>query len=223
MKLYRIIKSILLLVLLIIVGVCAYNFIDYKKTSDIPQEIHYKNNETDIDLEKKLLEEKIDTSQKFISEVEKLDTIYFAKRNGEITLSHDRTPEDNSLTEWITNSEIEVTTSYEALYGLETKYISYNVNEDGNLDITYNEHFFDVKSLDLTSINFVEDTSFLGKKYTKADLLAIRKLSKEKIKTILLKDENMPLLNENITEYFSNEARAFGLDKIVINGIEITL
>ncbi len=223
MKIYKKLKNILTLILLVALTFAIFYFGSmYINKNKVPLDTT-ENNETQIDIEKEKLQNKINTSKSFINEISKLDTVLFGKTNGEYTLTHDRTPNGSKWTEWLVDSNISLTVTYDAIYGIDKEYVTYFVDKDGNCNIDYSEKFFEVASLDIKDINFAEQRSILGVEYSKEDLLALRKIAKERITAELLQEDKKNALTLKLDEYFYEQAKNLGIEKLIINGVAVEL
>lgn len=220
---YQKIKTILIIILAILVCFLSSQFIINKKNKEETNSVKMQTTNTNVEMEQAKLEEKIETSKSFIEEIKTLDTILFGKTNGEYEISHDRTPEGSKWTEWLVNSDITLNITYSAIYGMDKEYVNYYVNTKGDVCIDYDINFIEVDSIDIKNITFSENTSFLGIKYSKEDLLALRKIAKDNIRKELLDENKHDEISLKIDEYFYQEAKIFGIDHLILNGVNISI
>ncbi len=220
---YKKLKTILIIILAILVCFLSSQFIIKQKNEAESNSVKMQTTDTNVEMEKQKLQEKVNQAKSFVNEISTLDTVLFGKTNGEYEIKHDRTPEGSKWTEWLVNSDITLNITYDAIYGVDKEFLNYYVNTSGDVCIDYDPNFIEVNSLDIKDITFAENTSILGVKYSKEDLLALRKIAKEHIEKELLKEDRINQASLKLEEHFYEEAKLFGIEKIILNDIEVPI
>ena len=106
-KFFKKVFHVLLFVMLLAGVFLGYQYIQYKnkEVNDLQREIQAQN---DADLQKELLDRQIENAKNYVNEINNNVALTVLRTSGKITLSHDKTPQNNKWTEWLFNSDIKV-------------------------------------------------------------------------------------------------------------------
>lgn len=133
----------------------------------------------EIELQRKILEDKIKAVRFNLSVSNQVELI-LAKEHGSLTVSHDKTPEDEWWNEWLISSEIEVSIEYNIIIAIPTIYIHADV-EGTELIITYDYTKVDIDSVEITNIVPVESKNLFGEAYAPEDIAALTLIARSKV------------------------------------------
>lgn len=209
----KIIKKVLgiLFIALIFIGIfLGYQYIQYKnkEVDEFKRELQAQN---DADLEQELLNKEITNAQNFVKNINNDIAITILRTNGKITLSHDKTPNNNAWTEWLINSDIKVYAGYTTSFTIETKAIQTSILDDSTVYITYDEHDIKVSSIDITDFTTSENKSIFGSSYTPKQVAAFEQIARKSILEKTDNDINRIQAKNNLESYFNTLAINFNV------------
>lgn len=209
----RIIKKVLWILLFVLIGFgifCGYQYMEYKnrEVDELKREVQAQN---DADLEQELLDKEIENAQNFVNNIDNNIAITVLRTNGKITLTHDKTPENNAWTEWLFNSDIKVYANYNTAFTIEMNNIQTSISDDATVNITYDSRDITISSVDITGFTTSENKSFLGSSYTPEQVAAFEQIAREKILSKTNTDANNKQAQNNLESYFTTLAKSFNV------------
>ncbi len=206
----KILKRILFLFLLCTIIFTGYQFIQYKnrEVDDLKREVQAQN---EADLEKEMLRKEIENAQNYISNIDNNIALTISRTSGKITLSHDKTPENNSWTEWLFNSDIKVYANYTTSTTIEMNSIKTSISEDATVIILYDPRDITISSVDITDFSTSENKSIFGSSYTPEQVAAFEQIARSKILEKVNTETNQKQAQKNLESYFYTLAENFNV------------
>ena len=96
--------------ILVFVLICASVHMGYEYVKDKNREVDELKREVQAqnaaDLEQELLNKEIENAKNYVKNINNDIALTILRTSGKITLTHDKTPENNAWTEWLFNSDI---------------------------------------------------------------------------------------------------------------------
>lgn len=206
----KMLKRILFLFLLCAIVFTGYQFIQYKnrEVDDLKREVQAQD---EADLEQELLDKEIENAQNYINNIDNNIALTILRTSGKITLSHDKTPENNGWTEWLFNSDIKVYANYTTSTTIEINNIKTSISEDATVIILYDPRDITVSSVDITDFSTSENKSIFGSSYTPEQVAAFEQIARNKILEKVDTEANQRQAQLNLESYFKTLANNFNV------------
>ena len=203
--------------LLIIGGVIffTYNYTQYKNNKDDAVKREVKALE-DSKLQQELLEKEVAKSQNFIEELNNNVALTLLRTSGKITLSHDKTPENNGWTEWLFNSDIKVYATYNTTFSIETSSINSTIADDATIIISYDEDDIKLSSIDITDFSTSNNKSIFGSSYKPSEVAAFEQIARDSILEKTSSEDNLKQASSNLKNYISTLAQKLNVNVKVV-------
>ena len=122
----RILKGLIFL-LVIFIFFLGYQFIKYQNTQ-VDEKERAIQAQNEADLEREVLNKQLENAQNYVDSINNDTALTILRTTGKITLSHDKTPENNGWTEWLFNSDIKVYADYNTAFTIEMNDIQTTIN-----------------------------------------------------------------------------------------------
>lgn len=167
-------------------------------------------------LDEQILKEKIVKANNFIKNVSNEIEILLLSENGEHTIFHDRTPENNWYSEWLNNAQLTIKLDYRTIFSIKTKDIDFNVTPKGSVDVNYDASKIDITAIDISNVLPEQKVSIFGQEYKPTEVTALENIAKQEIKEETYNNANILAASSNLKSYISNLATDFGVDDINI-------
>ena len=140
------------------------------------------------------------------------------RTSGKITLSHDKTPENNQWLEWLINSDIKVYAEYETAFTIETNMIKTSIDEEsGVVTISYDPDDIKLSFVDIKDISTSNNKSIFGSSYSPSQVAALESIARDDIEKYTDSDSNKRQAAKNLEMYFSTLSYNYG---VTINVVE---
>ncbi len=210
-KIIKKVVKILLIVAIIFVIFLGYQFIQYKnqeKNEDVLEE----QSSIDVDFQEELLEEKMQAAKNLVTEINNNVALTILRTSGKITLSHDKTPENNQWLEWLINSDIKVYATYQTAFTIESNLIKATINDDASVTITYNPKDIVLNFIDIQDISTSNNKSIFGSSYTPQQVAALENIARKDIYEYTNSDTNINQAKKNLEMYLTTEAFNYGIN-----------
>ncbi len=211
-------KIIKFVVLILVVGgviFFTYNYTQYKNNKEDAVKREIKALE-DSKLQKELLEKEVAKSQNFIEELNNNVALTLLRTSGRITLSHDKTPENNGWTEWLFNSDIKVYATYNTIFSIETSSISSTIDDDATIIISYDKDDIKLSSIDITDFSTSNNKSIFGSSYKPSEVAAFEQIARDSILEKTSSEDNMKQASSNLKDYLSTLAQKLNVNVKVV-------
>lgn len=216
----KIIKKIfkIVLVLLVIFALfLGYQYIKYLNSSK-DEGIRENDAHIDVELEERLLKDKMEAAKNLVTSINNDVALTILRTSGKITLSHDKTPENNQWLEWLINSDIKVYAEYETAFTIETNMIKTSIDEEsGVVKITYDPDDIKLSFVDIKDISTSNNKSIFGNSYTPSQVTALENIARDDIEKYTNSDSNKRQAARNLEMYFSTLSYNYG---VTINVVE---
>lgn len=216
----KIFKKILKLVFVLIVIFALFLGYQYIKYLNEPKNevIREDNAHIDVELQEELLKDKMEAAKNLVTNINNDVALTILRTSGKITLSHDKTPENNQWIEWLINSDIKVYAEYETAFTIETNLIKTEINEqDGTVTITYDPDDIKLSFVDIKDISTNNNKSIFGNDYTPSQVAAFENIAHDDIAKYTDSDANKRQASKNLEMYFTTLSYNYG---VTINVIE---
>ncbi len=214
-KIIKKVVKILLIVAIIFVIFLGYQFMKYKnqeKNDDVLEE----QSSIDVDFQEELLEEKMQAAKNLVTEINNNVALTILRTSGKITLSHDKTPENNQWLEWLINSDIKVYATYQTAFTIESNLIKTTINDDASVTITYNPKDIVLNFIDIQDISTSNNKSIFGSSYTPQQVAALENIARKDIYEYTNSNTNINQAKKNLEMYLTTEAFNYGINIHVI-------
>lgn len=206
----KIFKLVLILVIIFVIFL-GYQYIKYLNTSK-DEGIREDNAHIDVELEEKLLKDKLEAAKNMVTNINNDVALTVLRTSGKITLSHDKTPENNQWLEWLINSDIKVYAEYETAFTIETNLIKTSINEeDGTVTIAYDPDDIKLSFVDIKEISTSNNKSIFGSSYTPSQVAALENIAHDDIEKYTNSDANKRQASRNLEMYFSTMSYNYGV------------
>lgn len=157
---------------------------------------------TEEDLLKKQYEENLAKSEDFKQSVANETEIILLSITDRYTIAHDRTPQNNKVTEWLFDSNISIEVRYNAIISIPTNCIEITLDNLGNPIIHYDISKIAVKAVDILDIISKTNKGFCAKEYTPSEVSALTLIATDQIKENTLQNEMFKFMAEqNLVNY----------------------
>lgn len=187
------------------------------------QYIHYNNQQTDgvkeevqaqtnVDLQEELLKKEIEKAEDFVENLNNNIALTVLRTSGKITLSHDKTPENNAWTEWLFNSDIKLYANYTTAFTIECNNITTKIDENANVLISYNSSDINLSSIDITDISSSENKSIFGSTYTPDQTLALEQIARDRIFENSNNEKNILQAKINLENFLNTCSKNFDVN-----------
>ena len=207
----KIIKKVL--GILVFVLICAsvlmgYEYVKYKnrEVDELKREVQAQNA---ADLEQELLNKEIENAKNYVKNINNDIALTILRTSGKITLTHDKTPENNAWTEWLFNSDIKVYADYNTAFTIEMNNIQTSISDDATVNITYDIRDITLSSVDITDFTTSENKSIFGSSYTPEQVAAFEQIARNNILEKVDNDANRKQAQNNLESYFKVLAKNF--------------
>lgn len=215
----RTLKTILFFLVFSIVIVFTASYIN-EKTSKVKSQEQKVAEQLAIENQKKLDEEllraKIIKANNFVKSISNETEIIVLSENGEYTINHDRTPENNWYSEWLNNAEISIKFDYRTIFSMKTANINFTVTSKGAVNINYDTREIGITAIDISNVIPSQKTSLFGSKYKPTEVTALEDIAKEKVRSESYNDDNISKANTNLKSFINDWATKFDVDDICI-------
>ena len=199
--------------ILVFVLICAsvlmgYEYVKYKnrEVDELKREVQAQNA---ADLEQELLNKEIENAKNYVKNINNDIALTILRTSGKITLTHDKTPENNAWTEWLFNSDIKVYADYNTAFTIEMNNIQTSISDDATVNITYDIRDITLSSVDITDFTTSENKSFFGSSYTPEQVAAFEQIARNNILEKVDNDANRKQAQNNLESYFKVLAKNF--------------
>ena len=209
-KFFKKVFLVLLFVMLLAGVFLGYQYIQYKnkEVNDLQREVQAQN---DADLQKELLDRQIENAKNYVNEINNNVALTVLRTSGKITLSHDKTPQNNKWTEWLFNSDIKVYANYKTAFTIETDKIKSEIGEDGNVTITYDPRDIELSFIDITDFTTSANKSIFGSSYSPEQVAAFESIARDNIQEKTNNKTNQKQAESNLLNYLNSLADSYGI------------
>ncbi len=210
-KIMKKIRGILVIILVGVVIFLGYQYIQYRnqEVDEIKREAQAQ---IDQELQKKLLEEKLGNAQIFVDSINNDIAITLLRLEGHLTLSHDKTPQNNKFTEWLINSDIKVYADFTTAYTIETKLIDLKVGDDAVITISYDTDDIILSLIDVHNYRTSTNKSVFGSAYTPSQVAAFEAIARDKVYESTNNENSLKQAQLNLENYFKSLAKSTNVD-----------
>lgn len=167
-------------------------------------------------LDEELLREKIENSNRFVKNISNQTEIILLNENGEFTIRHDRTPENNQLNEWLVNAELTMKLDYRAIFSIKSSDIDFDITNDGKIIAKYDTSNIIITAIEVSNVTPTQKTSIFGTKYKPTEVAALEKIAKEKLLEKAYSNENILKASDNLKSFINDLAKKFSIEEISI-------
>lgn len=170
-----------------------------------------------VELTKRLLEIRQEKASRMVESLNENVELVLLEESGSHRITSNKDVGKTKFGKWLTHSEMSVKTMYKAFYSigvceLHTECI------DGDVYVNYSPDSIGVKSVEITEAIPIEDKTWLGRGYTKEEVLALVKISKEQITSQLEEDmNNRDKCEEILNNFLVSLAEKFGVNRVLVN------
>lgn len=210
-KIIKKVVTVLLVVIIIFVIFMGYQFIQYKN-QEKNEDLREDQASIDVDLEEEILEEKMQAAKNLVTKINNDVALTILRTSGKITLSHDKTPENNQWLEWLINSDIKVYATYQTAFTIESNLIKATINDDASVTLSYDPRDIVLSFVDITDISTSNNKSVFGSSYTPQQVAALENLARKNIYDYTNSDTNINQAKKNLEMYFTTEAFNYGIN-----------
>lgn len=209
-KIFKKVFHVLLFVMLLAGVFLGYQYIQYKnkEVNDLQREIQAQN---DADLQKELLDRQIENAKNYVNEINNNVALTVLRTSGKITLSHDKTPQNNKWTEWLFNSDIKVYANYKTAFTIETDKIKSEIGEDGTVTLTYDPRDIELSFIDITDFTTSANKSIFGSSYSPEQVAAFESIARDNIQEKTNNKTNQKQAESNLLNYLNGLADSYGI------------
>ena len=209
-KFFKKVFHVLLFVMLLAGVFLGYQYIQYKnkEVNDLQREVQAQN---DADLQKELLDRQIENAQNYVNEINNNVALTVLRTSGKITLSHDKTPQNNKWTEWLFNSDIKVYANYKTAFTIETDKIKSEIGEDGTVTLTYDPRDIELSFIDITDFSTSANKSIFGSSYSPEQVAAFESIARDNIQEKTNNKTNQKQAESNLLNYLNSLADSYGI------------
>lgn len=211
----KLFKGVLILTVLGIVVFLGYNYVQYKnqEVDNLKREVQAEN---DAKLQEELLKREMEKSETLIDAINNDIALTLLRTKGNVKLTHDKTPENNGLTEWLFNSDITVYADFTTAFTIETSQIDAKILEDGTVSISYDEDDIKLSLVDITDYKVSTNKSIFGSSYKPDQVAAFEQIARNSVIEKVNTETNLLQASKNLESYLT--VLATNLDvKIVVN------
>lgn len=207
-KIIKKVFGILVFVLICASVLMGYEYVKYKnrEVDELKREVQAQNA---ADLEQELLNKEIENAKNYVKNINNDIALTILRTSGKITLTHDKTPENNAWTEWLFNSDIKVYADYNTAFTIEMNNIQSSISDDATVNITYDIRDITLSSVDITDFTTSENKSILGSSYTPEQVAAFEQIARNNILEKVDNDANRKQAQSNLESYFKVLAKNF--------------
>lgn len=209
-KIFKKFFHVLLFVMLLAGVFLGYQYIQYKnkEVNDLQREVQAQN---DADLQKELLDRQIENAKNYVNEINNNVALTVLRTSGKITLSHDKTPQNNKWTEWLFNSDIKVYANYKTAFTIETDKIKSEIGEDGTVTLTYDPRDIELSFIDITDFTTSANKSIFGSSYSPEQVAAFESIARDNIQEKTNNKTNQKQAESNLLNYLNSLADSYGI------------
>lgn len=209
-KIFKKVFHVLLFVMLLAGVFLGYQYIQYKnkEVNDLQREVQAQN---DADLQKELLDRQIENAKNYVNEINNNVALTVLRTSGKITLSHDKTPQNNKWTEWLFNSDIKVYANYKTAFTIETDKIKSEIGEDGTVTLTYDPRDIELSFIDITDFSTSANKSIFGSSYSPEQVAAFESIARDNIQEKTNNKTNQKQAESNLLNYLNSLADSYGI------------
>lgn len=209
-KFFKKVFHVLLFVMLLAGVFLGYQYIQYKnkEVNDLQREVQAQN---DADLQKELLDRQIENAKNYVNEINNNVALTVLRTSGKITLSHDKTPQNNKWTEWLFNSDIKVYANYKTAFTIETDKIKSEIGEDGTVTLTYDPRDIELSFIDITDFSTSANKSIFGSSYSPEQVAAFESIARDNIQEKTNNKTNQKQAESNLLNYLNGLADSYGI------------
>lgn len=207
-KIIKKVFGILVFVLICASVLMGYEYVKYKnrEVDELKREVQAQNA---ADLEQELLNKEIENAKNYVKNINNDIALTILRTSGKITLTHDKTPENNAWTEWLFNSDIKVYADYNTAFTIEMNNIQTSISDDATVNITYDIRDITLSSVDITDFTTSENKSIFGSSYTPEQVAAFEQIARNNILEKVDNDANRKQAQNNLESYFKVLAKNF--------------
>lgn len=211
----KLFKGVLTLIVLGIVVFLGYNYVQYKnqEVDNLKREVQAEN---DAKLQEELLRREMEKSETLIDAINNDIALTLLRTKGNVKLTHDKTPENNGLTEWLFNSDITVYADFTTAFTIETSQIDTKILEDGTVSISYDEDDIKLSLVDITDYKVSTNKSIFGSSYKPDQVAAFEQIARNSVVEKVNTEANLLQASKNLEVYFTTLAANLDV-KIVVN------
>lgn len=211
----KLFKGVLTLTVLAIVVFLGYNYVQYKnqEVDNLKREVQAEN---DAKLQEELLKREMEKSETLIDAINNDVALTLLRTKGNVKLTHDKTPQNNGLTEWLFNSDIVVYADFTTAFTIETSQIDAKILEDGTVSISYDEDDIKLSLVDITDYKVSTNKSIFGSSYKPDQVAAFEQIARNSVVEKVNTETNLLQASKNLEVYFTTLAANLNV-KIVVN------
>lgn len=209
-KFFKKVFSVLLFVLICAGVFLGYQYIQYKnkEVDELQREVQAQN---EADLQRELLNKEIDNAKNYVNEIDNNIAITVLRTSGKITLSHDKTPQNNKWTEWLFNSDIKVYANYKTAFTIEANMIKSEIGEDATVTLTYDPRDIELSFIDITDFTTSANKSIFGSSYSPEQVAAFESIARDNIQEKTNNETNRRQAKNNLLNYLNSLADSYGV------------
>lgn len=214
----RLLKKLLWIIIFVLLGammalICEYIEYNNQQVDEVKKEVQAQ---TDTNIQQELLNKEIENAQNFIESINNNVALTLLRTSGKITLTHDKTPENNAWTEWLFNSDIKLYANYNTAFTIECNTISSKIDENANVTISYDTDDIKLSFIDIVDISSSENKSIFGSTYTPEQVLALEQIARDRIEKKLNNDTNITQAKQNLESLLNVYAKNFNVNIQII-------
>lgn len=223
---------LLLTMLLVLLGGQAWS---YYKQAENEKRVQFTEQEKNMQIEvlKNTEEELLAQLEKRRSMVTCYDTLISSKvelllltEYGTADLIHDRTPENHWWQDWLIDSYVKISSEYQMIVSIPVEAICISSNDEGHLNVQYDESKITIKSIELSNTIADSWTALFGEFYTPEEIVALTNIAKQNVYNLAINDiaihQQAKQNLENTLKKFAYEI-GFAEEEITIHEIKETM
>lgn len=193
-------KVLLALFFILLIGVI---FIGYQYIKNCNNEIRTEEYaRSEVQLQQELLNKEMENAQNYVNNINNNVALTVLRTSGKLTLSHDKTPKNNQLTEWLFNSDILVYAIYNTAFTIETSSIQTQIDENAVVNIYYNADDIELSLIDIIEFTTSENKSIFGNSYSPEQVAALEQITRDTIMQETNTQINMTKAQNNLESYY---------------------
>lgn len=201
-KLIRKVFKIILVLVVVFALFLGYQYIKYLKQED-NDDIRESQSNIDVQLQEEVLKNNMEAAKNLVTSINNEVALTILRTSGKITLTHDKTPENNQWVEWLINSDIKFYASYETAFTIESNLIQTEINSDGKVTIKYSPKDIKLSFIDIKDISTSSNKSIFGSSYTPSQITAFENIAHDDIEEYTNTDANIRQASRNLEMYFT--------------------
>lgn len=200
-KFFKLLKMVLVVLFIAVIAVLIYSYVDYKN-----QAKDELQREAQAQIEEKVkqdsLARQLESANIFVTKVNNSVALTVLRTEGNIKLSHDKTPQNNKWLEWLINSDIKVYADFKTAFTIETDLIEMTINEeDASVLITYDPDDIKLSFVEISDIYTSTRKSVFGSSYKPEEVTALQQIAHDDVKNYTNNENNIKQAQDNLEDY----------------------